>query len=63
MQFDVITLFPDIIKTYCELGIIGRAAKEGRIKVCTTDLRPFGLGKHKQVDDLPYGGGVGLISV
>lgn len=61
MQFDVITLFPDIIKTYCELGIIGRACREGNIKVSTTDLRPFGLGKHNQVDDLPYGGGVGLI--
>ena len=61
MQFNVITLFPDIIKTYCELGIIGRACKEEKINVSTVDLRPFGLGRHKQVDDLPYGGGVGLI--
>ena len=61
MQFDIITLFPDIIKTYCSLGIVGRAAKEGLIGVNPHDLRPFGLGKHNQVDDLPYGGGVGLI--
>lgn len=61
MQFDIITLFPDIINTYCDLGILGRAVKEEKIKVNTTDLRPFGLGKHNQVDDLPYGGGVGLI--
>ena len=61
MQFDVITLFPQIIKTYCELGIVGRAGKENRIHVNPIDLRPFGLGKHNQVDDLPYGGGVGLI--
>lgn len=61
MQFDVITLFPDIIKTYCNLGIVGRGHKEELIKVNTTDLRPFGLGKHNQVDDLAYGGGVGLI--
>ena len=61
MQFDIITLFPDIIKTYCDLGIVGRACKEERIKVNTVDLRQFGLGRHKQVDDLPYGGGVGLI--
>lgn len=61
MQFDIITLFPDIINTYCSLGIVGRAAKEGRIEVSTVDLRSFGIGKHKQVDDLPYGGGVGLI--
>lgn len=61
MQFSIITLFPDIIKTYCELGIVGRGCKEGKIKVNTTDLRPFGLGKHNQVDDLSYGGGVGLV--
>lgn len=61
MNFDVITLFPDIVKVYCELGIVGRACKEGLIKVGTVDLRNCGLGKHKQVDDLPYGGGVGLI--
>ena len=61
MQFTIITLFPDIIKTYCDLGIIGRGVKEGQIDVNTVDLRTFGLGRHKQVDDLPYGGGVGLI--
>lgn len=62
MQFDIITLFPDIIKTYCDLGIVGRAhKKEDKIQVNTVDLRPFGLGRHNQVDDLPYGGGVGLI--
>lgn len=61
MQFDIITLFPDIINTYCSLGIVGRAAKEKRVKVNTVDLRPFGIGRHKQVDDMPYGGGVGLI--
>lgn len=61
MQFDIITLFPDIIKTYCQLGIVGRAVKESKVQFNTTDLRPFGLGRHNQVDDLPYGGGVGLI--
>ena len=61
MQFTIITLFSDIIKTYCDLGIIGRGVKEGKIDVNTVDLRTFGLGRHKQVDDLPYGGGVGLI--
>src|SRR3989338_4036606 len=61
MRFCTVTLFPDIIRKYSESGIIGRACKEGNIKVDTVDLRSFGLGKHKQVDDLPYGGGVGLI--
>ena len=61
MQFDVITLFPDFIKSYLQFGIIGRAYKEEKIQVNTVDLRHFGLGKHRQVDDLSYGGGVGLI--
>ena len=61
MQFDVITLFPDFVKKYSDFGIIGRACKEEKIQINTVDLRHFGLGKHKQVDDLPYGGGVGLI--
>ena len=61
MQFDVITLFPDFIKSYFQFGIIGRAYKEEKIQVNTVDLRHFGLGKHRQVDDLSYGGGVGLI--
>ncbi len=61
MQFDVITLFPDFIKSYYQFGIIGRAYKEEKIQINTTDLRHYGLGKHRQVDDLSYGGGVGLI--
>ena len=61
MQFDIITLFPDIINTYTNLGIVGRGHREGLIKVNPVDLRPFGQGKHNQVDDLAYGGGVGLI--
>ena len=61
MQFDIITLFPDFIKSYSQFGIIGRAYKEEKIQINTVDLRHFGLGKHRQVDDLSYGGGVGLI--
>lgn len=61
MQFEVITLFPEIITTYVKYGIISRACKDSKIQINTIDLRNFGIGKHKQVDDLPYGGGVGLI--
>ena len=61
MRFDVISLFPDIISAYCKFGIISRACNEGNISVNPVDLRKFGLGKHQQVDDLSYGGGVGLI--
>lgn len=61
MRFDIVTLFPEIISSYCNTGILKRAIAEARAEVSTIDLRNFGLGRHKQVDDLPYGGGVGLI--
>ena len=61
MQFDIITLFPGIIDSYISVGILSRAKKEEKIKINTIDLRQFGLTRHKKVDDLPYGGGVGLI--
>ena len=61
MQFNVITLFPEIIRTYLKYGILSRACNEDKIAVNTVDLRDFGLGRHRQVDDLSYGGGVGLI--
>ncbi len=61
MRFEIVTLFPEIISSYCKFGIVSRAISEGQISVNLTDLRHFGIGKHRQVDDLPYGGGVGLI--
>ena len=41
MKFDVITLFPEIINSYCSVGIIGRACREEKIVVDPVDLRPF----------------------
>jgi len=61
MKFNIITLFPDFCKSIDSYSIIGRAIKNGVIKVTTVDLRQFGLGKHQQVDDKPFGGGVGML--
>lgn len=61
MKFKVITLFPDFIRTLGQYSIIGRAIKNKKIKLETFDLRDFGLGSYKQVDDKPYGGGVGML--
>jgi len=61
MKFDVITLFPDIIKNYCSHSIMGRAAKQGIICVNTINPRDFSKDKHKKVDDTPYGGGAGMV--
>lgn len=61
MKFTVITLFPDFFKALGQYSIIGRALKSKKIKLETIDLRDFGLGEYKQVDDKPYGGGVGML--
>ncbi|MDD3150164.1 MAG: tRNA (guanosine(37)-N1)-methyltransferase TrmD [Candidatus Gastranaerophilales bacterium] len=61
MQFDVVTLFPEIIENYCNSSIIGRANKLDIINVNTINPRDFSKNKHKRVDDTPYGGGAGMV--
>lgn len=61
MRFDVITLFPQIIETYKEFGMIRKGLKEGVIEMDAHDLREFGLNNYKQVDDRPFGGGSGML--
>jgi tRNA (guanine37-N1)-methyltransferase len=61
MTFHVITLFPEAIKAYLRSSILGRAEKRGILKFHLVDLRPFGEGKHKKVDDRPFGGGAGMV--
>ncbi|OIO18324.1 MAG: tRNA (guanosine(37)-N1)-methyltransferase TrmD [Candidatus Magasanikbacteria bacterium CG_4_10_14_0_8_um_filter_32_14] len=61
MQFNVITIFPDIITSYSNESILGRGQKAGAIKIKAINLRDFTLDKHNKVDDTPYGGGPGMI--
>lgn len=61
MQFNIITIFPDILKSYYQESIIGRAQKNKKIKINYHNLRDFSNDKHKSVDDTPYGGGPGMI--
>jgi len=61
MQFDIITLFPEIITNYCSVSIPGRAQKQGIISVNTVNPRDFTHDAHKKVDDTPYGGGAGMV--
>lgn len=61
MQFHVITLFPDFIRSLEQYSVIGRAIGEGRVQVVPHDLRQYGLGKYRQVDDAPFGGGAGML--
>ncbi|MBR6723406.1 tRNA (guanosine(37)-N1)-methyltransferase TrmD [bacterium] len=61
MRFDVLTLFPEFIQSYCEFSIMKRAKEGDVIALNTVNPRDFTEDKHKKVDDTPYGGGAGMV--
>ena len=61
MRFDVVTIFPAMIQQALVAGIVGRAIERRTLDVVVHDLRDFTTDKHRVVDDLPYGGGPGMV--
>lgn len=61
MRFDVLTLFPEIIESYCNVSIMKRAKDGDVFSLNTINPRDYTLDKHNKVDDTPYGGGVGMV--
>ena len=61
MQIDVVTLFPELVSVPMGLSMMGRAQDKGILDLRVHDLREKGLGKHRHVDDTPYGGGQGMV--
>jgi tRNA (guanine37-N1)-methyltransferase len=61
MRIDVITLFPGVFPGPLAESIPGRALERGLAKLHAHDLREWGLGRHRSVDDYPYGGGAGMV--
>ena len=61
MQFDIITIFPDIFGSYFNESILARAQKKKLIKIKIHNLRDYTNDKRRTVDDTPYGGGAGMI--
>ena len=61
LNFDVITLFPKAFELIKSLGVITRALDKKLIEVNLHDLREYGEGSYRQVDDKPYGGGAGML--
>ena len=59
--YNVITLFPNLIEEWKNIGIVRQAIKNQLVNIQTTNLRDFGIGEYKQVDDAPYGGGPGMV--
>jgi tRNA (guanine37-N1)-methyltransferase len=61
MRIDVLTLFPGVFPGPLAESIPGRALERGLAKLHAHDLRDWGLGRHRSVDDYPYGGGAGMV--
>lgn len=55
------TIFPEFFEVPLSVSVVGRAIHAGRLEAALVDLRDFGSGAHRQVDDAPYGGGAGMV--
>lgn len=60
-RVSIVTLFPELFVPFLATSMVGRATTERALQVDLVELRAFGLGKHKNVDDTPYGGGSGMV--
>ena len=61
MRFDIVTIFPAMVEQALGAGVVGRAIERGTLQVAVHDLRAFTTDKHRVVDDVPYGGGPGMV--
>ncbi len=61
MRIDIVTIFPEIAEGPLGTSIIGRAVEAGRVGIRCHDLRDYTTDRHRQVDDMPYGGGPGMV--
>lgn len=61
MRIDIITALPDLVAGPLQHSILQRAQQKGLIAIVVHDLRDFAEGKHRQIDDYPFGGGSGMV--
>ncbi|MGD9262418.1 MAG: tRNA (guanosine(37)-N1)-methyltransferase TrmD, partial [Desulfobacterales bacterium] len=61
MKFIVLTIFPDMLRSFWAHGIIRRAIEQRKISAETINIRDFTTDRHKVTDDRPYGGGSGMV--
>jgi tRNA (guanine37-N1)-methyltransferase len=61
MRFDVFTLFPGVFTPYIDTSILQRAVKNGLVEIQLHDIRQWATDKHHTTDDIPYGGGGGMV--
>jgi tRNA (guanine37-N1)-methyltransferase len=61
MRIDLVTVLPALVRSPLEHSILKRAQEKGLVEVHVHDLRDWGLGRYRQIDDAPYGGGGGMV--
>ena len=61
MKFDIVTIFPAMVEAALAVGVIGRARESGRLDIAVHNLRDFTSDRHRVVDDVPFGGGPGMV--
>jgi tRNA (guanine37-N1)-methyltransferase len=61
LKVDIVTIFPAMVKASFAEGVVGRAIGRGTLDVAVHDLRDFTTDRHRVVDDVPFGGGAGMV--
>jgi tRNA (guanine37-N1)-methyltransferase len=61
VRFDVVTIFPELFDSPLKVSLLGKAIESGLVTVGLRDLREWGVGPHRKVDDQPFGGGAGMV--
>lgn len=61
VTIDIVTIFPDLVRCALEQGVVKRAIDRGILTIAVRDLRDFTQDRHRVVDDVPYGGGPGMV--
>jgi len=61
MRIDLVTALPGLVEEPLRHSIVARAQEADAVEICVHDLREHGVGKHRQIDDYPFGGGAGMV--
>src|SRR5262245_18194458 len=61
MRVEILTIFPDLFSGFLACSLIDKSIKRGLLEVRVTNIRDFAEDPHKRVDDIPYGGGAGMV--
>ena len=61
IRFDLLSIFPSVFEPVFAAGVVGRARERGLVQLVAHDLRDFTHDRHRQVDDVPFGGGAGML--